>query len=339
MGPAHCGHIRATLVEQDQCSARHTVWGTGSNAQMSLRVPVPTCPVPRGPALCHSCGEGPKYPWLSQLALLRGGSCVRAAQESLFSRLCPRGAGLQLGKGTPCPTDPASRSKRLLGQLGCRFAMPVTGPQSCACQVEEAEDVQTCKPGANTTAGAGPASSWTEVPIPSMSPKPAVPGHVLGWCGSRGTWGARAWVQHAPNIHSSITSTTVGAKDSGCPTWDTADGWTVKHHISLVDRLIPELQSWVSLSHCSSTSASGLHCQLWPGSRHLHWIPPALQVLSPSLLTTGIQGVSATTGMCFCHKCPLHGSSSATQRSWDASHFACGPPRAWLCCVSVLAVC
>lgn len=216
--------------------------------------------------------------------------------------------------------------------------MPITRPLSCVCQVEEAGDVQTCKPGTNTTARAGPISSWTQVPIPRISPKPTVPGHVLGWCGSWGTLGPPARVLQAPNIHSSITSTTVGAKDSGGPTWDTAHGWTVKHHITLVDRLIPELQSWVSPSHCSSTLVSGLHCQLCPGSRHLHWIHPSLQVLSPSLLTTGIQGISTTTGMCFCHKCSLHGSSSATQRSWDASHFACGPPGAWLCCVSVLAV-
>lgn len=181
-------------------------------------------------------------------------------------------------------------------------------------------------------------SAWTQVPIPRISPKPTVPGHVLGWCGSRGTLGPPARGLQAPNIHSSITSTTLGAKNSGGPTWDTAHGWTVKHHITLVDRLIPELQSWVSPSHHSSTLVSRLQCQLCPGSRHLHWIHPAQQVLSPSLLTTGIQGISTTTGMCFCHKCSLHGSSSATQRSWDASHFACGPPGAWLCCVSVLAV-
>lgn len=45
-------------------------------------------------------------------------------------------------------------------------------------------------------------------------------GHMLDWCGSRGTQGAPARVLHAPNIHSSITSMTVRAKDSGGPAWD-----------------------------------------------------------------------------------------------------------------------
>ncbi|KAL2302895.1 hypothetical protein Nmel_010348 [Mimus melanotis] len=145
--------------------------------------------------------------------------------------------------------------------------------------------------GANTIARAGPTSSWTQVlKILSISPKPTVPGHVLGWCGSRGTQGAPARVLHAPNIHSSITSTTVGAKDSGDPTWDTAHGWTVKLHSTLVDRLIPELQSWISPSHHSSTLASGLHCQLWLSSRHLHWIHPALQMLLGRKMTVALFG-------------------------------------------------
>lgn len=43
----------------------------------------------------------------------------------------------------------------------------------------------------------------------STSPKPVVPGDTLGWCGSRGsTWGAR--VPHAPDLRSSIVSTTTG---------------------------------------------------------------------------------------------------------------------------------
>ena len=68
------------------------------------------------------------------------------------------------------------------------------------------------------------------------------------------------------------------------------------------------MQPRVSPSHCSSASASGPHRQLQLGSGHLHQVHLAPWVPAPSLLTTSIQDVPATTGMCFCHKCPLHGS-------------------------------
>lgn len=70
------------------------------------------------PALCHSCGGGPKYPWLSQVALPRGGSCVRAAQESPFSSLSPRGAGRQLGEGASVSHCPSQQEREAAGTAG-----------------------------------------------------------------------------------------------------------------------------------------------------------------------------------------------------------------------------
>lgn len=100
---------------RDRCQCTDVPEGSSANLPCSM-----------GPALCHSCGKGARYPWLRQMVLLRCGSCVRGAQEFLFSRLCSRGAGLQLDKGALCLTDTTCRSKRLLGQLRCGFAMPIT---------------------------------------------------------------------------------------------------------------------------------------------------------------------------------------------------------------------
>lgn len=80
------------------------------------------------------------------------------------------------------------------------------------------------------------------------------------------------------------------------------------HHVTQVDKFTPGQQPQLPPSHHSSASASGLHCQLQLGSGHLCWVHLAAWVPSPSLLTTGIQNIPTTTGMCFCHKCPLHGS-------------------------------
>ena len=176
----------------------------------------------------------------------------------------------------------------------------------------------------------------------SSPPKPAVPGDMVGWHGSRGSTaagaarGPHARAPHAPDLQSNTASMPVGAKDGGGLAWDTAHGWTVRHHVTWADKLIPGLQPQAPPSHCSSTSASALHHRLWPGSGHHHWVQPAPRVPSPPLLITRTfpppQGrVSATNAL-------STGTPSAAQRSRDMSHFACGLARAWLCCVSVLAV-
>lgn len=244
----------------------------------------------------------------------------------------------------PCSPWPSQQGQEAAETAGVRVAMPLTGASALWVPGPVKKRLKIPKPASlelTPLPGQVPPPPGLGCRHPgSTSPKPTVLGDALGWRGSRGraaasaAWRARAGVPHAPDLRSSIASTPMGAEDGGA---QPGSVHAAGQHIAMspgrtnrspgsLHRAAPTHRLQDRTASCSWAPGISTTCIWLRGCRHHPCSPPASRTFPPP------RGcVSATNAL-------STGAPAATQRSWDASHFARGPARAWLCCVSVLAV-
>lgn len=151
-------------------SRTREVPGTLSGSQTPVDVPAPALPCAMGASSVPLMGRGPQIP-----PPQTGSSAQRwepwwGSTGTPFLQAQPWAGGSAAGQRCPMSHWPSEPGQEAAGTDSRRAGLPCPSSelQPCGCWglVEETEDAQTCMPGADTTARAGPTSSWTRVPVP-----------------------------------------------------------------------------------------------------------------------------------------------------------------------------